>query len=232
MKHTSIITFLLISSFIAHSQNRFGIESGILFPTFGIHLGQYNISHSANPSLTMELNYLRKMNKRLSLGCKLSFQQYVFIYSDNDSHSSYSDNESINVNSNYIFVAPTFDVGLGKHQDIHCFISAAFGGFITGKQVTQIHKVYNFGQFNSVDDTTNSTDPINKFLFRLNFGFQENGKLWKHIHITFTEGLCLGSSNMTAIKQSYVRPSCFFFQIGIMKEYSHAKTAPDKSVVQ
>jgi hypothetical protein len=235
MNRIALIILFLLPFSSTYSQNRFSIETGVGQPSFGLHLSETDIYHTPRPSVPVEVSYLRKLEKHVYAGAKLFFHQYSFdyYYSHTAAGGSYNEGNVITTKSNYLFIAPTLDFGLGRHQYIHCYFSTAIGYLLSGEQRSHdYNSIYGYPH-SSYDTVYSSNGYIKGFIFHLNFGFEEHIRLNSQWHILLNEGFSLFSSDMTYLANpgTDVHPGYILLQIGVMRKYNKPVINTDNNTI-
>ncbi len=205
----SIVILMMMLATTARSQNRFSVEAGAGRTVFNV-LNKNNNTDAHNIfTPTVEVNYMHQLNKWVSVGAKLAWQRYSFSYSYNKPTYAGIETEGAHTKANYLFLAPVLDMGIGKKQIVHAYVSPAAGYLLAGKQ----------GINDFLYGSYNSDDKIEKFMFRLNLGLEEH--VWKNAnwHLVLNEGLSLISTPVSTLPTSKtdVRPGYVYVQIGLQK---------------
>lgn len=218
MRKLAFIAFSVLMAHCAQAQNRFGVEIGATtnFWTMGGENKTY--AHSSDAKPMVSLNYLRKLDRHVYLGAKLSLESYAFYYSVTDNTKNLR--ADVNHNSSYLFVAPMVDIGLGHSQLIHLYFSLPLG-FNTSADESS--KIFDQGS-NTAYNFINTTSNVNKFVMRPTIGLKQHIPLMKNWHFTLNEGIGFMATDLTtASKITNVNPSYLTIQMGLMRKFHRPK---------
>jgi len=211
-----IFVVLMLHVAAAYGQGRFGIEAGAGMPLFNVLSKNNNATSRSFVTPMLEINYMHPLNKWMSVGAKLACQRFSVDFSYNKTTSAGNNTDGVHTKSNYLFLAPTLDMGIGKKQTVHAYVSPAVGYLLSGTQTTE--DIFQQGSFQS-GNIYRSDDKIEKIMFRLNLGVEEH--VWKNAkwHLIISEGFSVISTPVTTLPTSKtdVRPGYVYVQVGLQK---------------
>ena len=166
------ILLILLFSFVsanAHGQAIFALAGGIGQSTSS----QTRLDRNAP---TFSADYLQTVKTHVYIGCSLFYEHYSFI--NNPDGYNTGETDWVKQESGYLFFTPKVDIGFGKEQNFHLFFSSGPGVLLSGSQATSSYSMINYNSSNyynypPVYDTINTSNHINKWVFRISAGVTE-----------------------------------------------------------
>ena len=235
MKPTILIILIYFFSDHASCQNRLELDAGIGRATFSpslINQPGYDHYSTSDNKFTTGISYLRKVGGHVYLGAKIYWEQYSFVYEKDNISSDDAGSDHVDHKSSYLFFAPTIDVGIGRRQRCHTYVSTALGNMVSGYQKTNV-AYYGIGGPH-FDSTYTSSSSITHLIFRLNFGLVQHIRLDKLWHITISEGFSFMFSNLTVVDNvadlATIHPGYLSLQVGLMRKLKPKTIDKDKTV--
>ena len=230
MKTAVFILFILFFPDTGNCQDRIGIELGMdktwSYKPFLVN-GPLE-SQSSNACSTFGVSYLTKMNKHLYIGGKAYYESYSFSYdriSDMNNYGLFGGGfdstygTHINFKASYLFLAPLFDIGMGRRQVFHIYAMPGMGILLNGQQSLRVYQTLN--SVTQSDVTGNTSQDIYRLIFRFNVGLIQHIQLNNYWHLTFNESV--GAVNVLSDEKGTngvpLRPNYYTLQIGLMKKY-------------
>ena len=125
----------------------------------------------------------------------------------------------INFKASYLFLAPLFDIGMGRRQVFHIYAMPGMGILLNGQQSLRVYQTLN--SVNQSDITSNTSQDIYRLIFRFNVGLIQHIQLSNYWHLTFNESV--GAVNVLSDEKGTngvpLRPNYYTLQVGLMKKY-------------
>jgi hypothetical protein len=209
-----LVTLIVFLAIPVHGQSYCTAEIGIGVPTFW-SLGLYHEHHSTFVSPVFELSYLKMIQPRVYCGAKLLFERYSFSYTS-DPH--YHNDEVIH-KSNFLLLAPTIDVSIGKLQNGHVYFFVAPGVLVYGSQSTSL------SNNSTVISNSNTSNEISKFIVRIGMGLEQHPPIEiSNYDIIFSESYSFMAGDLTqldydasynASQSKALHPGYFSLKIGV-----------------
>lgn len=219
MKYFIIAALILSGVTFSFAQNRIGIETGVTAPIFTVGTANdvNGYRHNSLIKPTISMNYLRKVDRHVYIGAALGLEAYDFYYSKTADYKV-----ELYHNSSYFTLTPMVDFGLGQHQYMHIYVSAAMG-FLTS--VNETTGIYTPGTYQTPDHSYNSSTEVSGFILRPGFGLKQHFPLSKMWHLTLNEGYSLLVTDLThAGAIGSVHPAYLMFQMGVMRKFHQPKS--------
>ena len=221
MKRITLIVFISLLAVKGFADHRtfFGFYGGAGIAT----------SYNYDAALSGGLDFMKGVNNRLSLGAQLFYQSYGIQY-DNEAFGAKrgkGEAGAIVLNkTSYIFIAPKFDYGIRRLENVHFHVTIG-AGFKMGGTEKMRKWDYTYGATQGNYDSTIDTSPnINSMLLRVGAGLTEYLYTGRHWRFTFTEELGFVSKSLsttsdytngsrTQYTPRSLNPVIFSIQIGL-----------------
>ncbi len=205
-----------------HAQNRFGLEvgEGWSYLKSGPNAG-INYNFSTDPEFSFGGYYLRRLNRTMYVGVRAFFEQYAYTYKMEYTDTAGHRGGEIDDKVSMIFIAPTFDIAVDRHQILHAFASGAYGMLQRG---TQKDAVFNYRYSSGALTGYENDGQISKSMMRFDVGLVEHVRLGELWHLTITEeyGIPMGTQtlfNNPVNTQIMVSPKYFAVRVGVMYKF-------------
>jgi hypothetical protein len=220
-----VLAFIFLVAMVVprlNAQNRFGLEVGEGWsylksgPESGI-----NYNFSTDPEFSFGGYYLRRINQTMYLGVRVFFEQYAYTYKMEYTDTAGHRGGEIDDKISMIFLAPTFDIAVDRHQILHAFASGAYGMLHRGSQKDGVFDYRNSSGVLTGYETDNL---ISTSMLRFDLGLVEHVRLGELWHLTVTEeyGIPMGTQtlfNNPVNTQISVSPKYFAIRVGVMYKF-------------
>lgn len=221
MKHVTLIIFILLCALTGFSQKKtyIGLYGG----------GGLATRYNYDVSISGGLDFVKAGTGHFGFGFSLFYQSFGIAY-DNEAYGAkrgVGNAGAIVLNkSAYVFLAPKFDIGLGKKKDIHFYVNAGPGFNMGGTEVMRKWDRSFGAGLGNYDSTIVTTANINKMVVRVAFGFTQHLYTSKHWRFSVTEDFGFVAQSLSTTsdynnpsRTNYtprsLNPSCISLIIGI-----------------
>jgi len=206
MKRTLLVAFLSFLTLAGYAQvttihgtNTFiGIYGGVGVAT----RNNYDIGISGGFEFEKGIASKQSGDSRLGIGANLFYQSFSLLYDREQYDSRHGlGNAGVmdRVKAAYIFITPKFDVGIGRHQNTHGYITVGAGFKMSGFDTLRKwdHSLGNPGVGN-YDSTLDMSKNLKSMALRFGAGFKEYIYLGNHWRFTITEDFGFLASPITS----------------------------------
>jgi hypothetical protein len=195
MKRILLVAFLSFISIEGFSQSGTNTFWGLYIGAGCATANNYDVG----PQIGFE--YLKGLFNRTALGADLFYQGYSLYY-DNEQNSAKHGTGNAGVilrhASDFAFLTPKLEHGIGKKEWIHIYLTVGVGFKISGfDSLRKWDHSYGTGSVNNYDSSLDLSKNINSMVMRVGLGFKEYFYLGHHWHFTLTEDFGFLPSGLT-----------------------------------
>jgi len=216
---------ILVSCFFSincYAQQTIGVQGGLAICT--------NDHANTTKTNSFSLSYEKRLSSRYFIGGMVAYNKYSFdeAYANDDYRKG---SIGVNHNSDYLFVAPTFGVAVGKHMHVHFYLVPALGILVAASEsVKEGFAVWEpgLGTPPTYSDTVyNNNSKVNKAIFRLGFTMQKQIPLSKYVMFTISASYNYMFSKIadvhhvydTGTSDPYVKANLFSVLFGVSYQF-------------
>lgn len=150
------------------------------------------VPHNYDLSLYGGLDFTKGLFNRTALGLSVFYQSFGVVH-DNEAFGFKDGNGTAGTTllhqSAYVFVAPRFEYGIGKKENIHFYINGGVGFNMGGKEsIRKWDESFGAGPGN-YDSVIDASANINKMVARLGLGFVQYLHMGRHWRFTISEDM-------------------------------------------